>query len=74
MSGAHVPAPTLTGAAAMFALPGAPTVTYEPAELAEDWVFMLAAHGRRQRMRHTELVALYRSCDEALNAARKAAR
>lgn len=67
------PASTLTGAAAMFALPGAPTVTHEPGELAGEWVFVLSACGHRQRMRSTELIALYRSCDAALNAARKAA-
>lgn len=67
------PAPTLTGASAMFALPGAPTVTFDPASLAGEWVFVISAAGRRQRMRSTELIALYRDCDAALNAARKAA-
>lgn len=49
-----------------------PVVTYNPGELAGEWVFTLHAGGHRQWMRTTELQALYRDCDAALNAHRKA--
>lgn len=51
---------------------GAPTVTYTPTPLAGEWVFTLANGGHRQRLRTTELQALYRDCDRALVAHRKA--
>lgn len=53
--------------------PGAPDVTYAPSDLTGDWAFQLTAGGTRQRMRHDDLVALYRACDTALNDERRAA-
>lgn len=53
-------------------LPGSPTVAYAPTELTGPWAFEITVAGHRQRMRHDELVALYRDCDAALNDERKA--
>lgn len=47
-------------------VPGAPTVSFDPAELAGPWVFVLHDSGRRRRMRLVEARALYRALDAAL--------
>jgi len=54
-------------------LPGSPSVAYTPDDLTGDWTFVLTGGGHRQRMRHDDLVALYRDCDRALLDERKAA-
>lgn len=67
----HTPSPAVLPPSGR--LPGMPALAYAPSDLAGDWVFLLHTGLGNVRLRKTDLQALYRDCDAALNDERKAA-